>query len=34
MWKINTFKAAGRLVKFGPIFDQLLSKYVKKGWPK
>jgi hypothetical protein len=29
-WKINTFKAAGRLVKFGPIFDQLLSKYVKK----
>jgi hypothetical protein len=29
-WKINTFKAAGRLVKSGPTFDQLLSKYVKK----
>jgi hypothetical protein len=29
-WKTNTFKAAGRLVKFGPTFDQLLSKYVKK----
>jgi hypothetical protein len=26
----NTFKAAGRLVKSGPTFDQLLSKYVKK----
>jgi hypothetical protein len=30
MWKTNTFKAAGRLVKTGPTFDQLLSKYVKK----
>jgi hypothetical protein len=29
-WKINTFKAAGRLVKSGPTFDQLLSKYMKK----
>jgi hypothetical protein len=29
-WKTNTFKAAGRLVKPGPTFDQLLSKYVKK----
>jgi hypothetical protein len=29
-WKTNTFKAAGRLVKSGPNFDQLLSKYVKK----
>jgi hypothetical protein len=29
-WKTNTFKAAGRLVKAGPTFDQLLSKYVKK----
>jgi hypothetical protein len=29
-WKTNTFKAAGRLVKTGPTFDQLLSKYVKK----
>jgi hypothetical protein len=29
-WKMNTFKAAGRLVKTGPTFDQLLSKYVKK----
>jgi hypothetical protein len=29
-WKTNTFKAFGRLVKFGPTFDQLLSKYVKK----
>jgi hypothetical protein len=29
-WKTNTFKAAGRLVKSGPTFDQLLSKYVKK----
>jgi hypothetical protein len=29
-WKTNTFKAAGRLVKIGPTFDQLLSKYVKK----
>jgi hypothetical protein len=30
MWKTNTFKAAGRLVKSSPTFDQLLSKYVKK----
>jgi hypothetical protein len=30
MWKTNTFKAVGRLVKAGPTFDQLLSKYVKK----
>jgi hypothetical protein len=29
-WKTNTFKTAGRLVKSGPTFDQLLSKYVKK----
>jgi hypothetical protein len=29
-WKTNTFKAAGWLVKPGPTFDQLLSKYVKK----
>jgi hypothetical protein len=29
-WKTNTFKAAGRLVKSAPTFDQLLSKYVKK----
>jgi hypothetical protein len=29
-WKTNTFKAAGQLVKAGPTFDQLLSKYVKK----
>jgi hypothetical protein len=29
-WKTNTFKAAGRLIKAGPTFDQLLSKYVKK----
>jgi type V secretory pathway adhesin AidA len=29
-WKTNTFKAAGRLVKSSPTFDQLLSKYVKK----
>jgi hypothetical protein len=29
-WKTNTFKAAGRLVKTGLTFDQLLSKYVKK----
>jgi hypothetical protein len=29
-WKTNTFKAAGRMVKSGPTFDQLLSKYVKK----
>jgi type V secretory pathway adhesin AidA len=29
-WKTNTFKAAGQLVKSGPTFDQLLSKYVKK----
>jgi hypothetical protein len=29
-WKTNTFKAAGRLVKSGPTFSQLLSKYVKK----
>jgi hypothetical protein len=29
-WKTNTFKAAGRLVKSGPTFNQLLSKYVKK----
>jgi hypothetical protein len=29
-WKTNTFKAAGWLVKSGPTFDQLLSKYVKK----
>jgi hypothetical protein len=30
MWKTNTFKVAGRLVKSYPTFDQLLSKYVKK----
>jgi hypothetical protein len=29
-WKIDTIKAAGRLVKSDPAFDQLLSKYVKK----
>jgi hypothetical protein len=29
-WKTNTFKAAGRLVKTGLTFDQLLSKYMKK----
>jgi hypothetical protein len=29
-WKTNTFKAAGRLVKSSPTFNQLLSKYVKK----
>jgi hypothetical protein len=29
-WKTNTFKAAGRLVKSGLTFDQLLPKYVKK----
>jgi hypothetical protein len=29
-WKTNTFKAAGQLVKSGPTFDQLLSKYVKR----
>jgi hypothetical protein len=29
-WKTNTFKAAGRLIKPCPTFDQLLSKYVKK----
>jgi hypothetical protein len=29
-WKTNTFKAAGRIVKTGPTFDQLLTKYVKK----
>jgi hypothetical protein len=29
-WETNTFKAVGRLVKSGPTFDQLLSKYVKK----
>jgi type V secretory pathway adhesin AidA len=29
-WKTNTFKAAGRLIKSSPTFDQLLSKYVKK----
>jgi hypothetical protein len=27
---MNTFKAAGGLVKSGQTFDQLLSKYVKK----
>jgi hypothetical protein len=30
MWKTNTFKATGQLVKSSPTFDQLLSKYVKK----
>jgi hypothetical protein len=30
MWKTNTFKAAGRVVKSDLTFDQLLSKYVKK----
>jgi hypothetical protein len=29
-WKTNIFKAAGRLVKSSPTFDQLMSKYVKK----
>jgi hypothetical protein len=29
-WKTNTFKAASRLVKPDPTFNQLLSKYVKK----
>jgi hypothetical protein len=29
-WKTNIFKAAGRLVKSSPTFDQLLSKYMKK----
>jgi hypothetical protein len=29
-WKTNTVKAAGRLVRSGPTFNQLLSKYVKK----
>ena len=33
-WKTNTFKAAGRLVKAGPTFDQLLSICVKKGRPQ
>jgi hypothetical protein len=33
-WKTNTFKASGRLVKAGPTFDQLLSKYVQKAGPK
>jgi hypothetical protein len=32
-WKTNTVKVAGRLVRSGPTFNQLLSKYVKKGWP-
>jgi hypothetical protein len=37
-WKTNTFKVAGRLVRSGPTFDQLLSKYVKmkanpSNWP-
>jgi hypothetical protein len=30
MWKTNTVKVAGRLVRSSPTFDQLLSKYVKK----
>jgi hypothetical protein len=30
MWKTNTFKAVGQLVKSSPTFDQLLSKYVKR----
>jgi hypothetical protein len=29
-WKTNTFKAADRMVKSSPTFDQLFSKYVKK----
>jgi hypothetical protein len=29
-WRTNASKALGRLVKAGPTFDQLLSKYVKK----
>jgi hypothetical protein len=29
-WKTNMVKAAGRLVRSGPTFDQLLSQYVKK----
>jgi hypothetical protein len=29
-WKTYTIKATGHLVKSGPTFDQLLSKYVKK----
>jgi hypothetical protein len=29
-WKTNTVKAAGRLVRSGPTFNQLLSNYVKK----
>jgi hypothetical protein len=29
-WKTNTVKAVGRLVRSGPTFGQLLSKYVKK----
>jgi hypothetical protein len=29
-WKTNTVKAVGRLVRSGPTFNQLLSKYVKK----
>jgi hypothetical protein len=30
MWKTNTFKVAGQLVKPSLTFNQLLSKYVKK----
>jgi hypothetical protein len=38
MWKTNTFKADGWLIKSSLTFDQLLSKYVKKkndpsDWP-
>jgi hypothetical protein len=29
-WNTNMFKASCQLVKVGPTFDQLLSKYVKK----
>jgi hypothetical protein len=30
MWKKNSAKAPGRLIKAVPTFDQLLSKYVNK----
>jgi hypothetical protein len=29
MWKMSTFEMFGQLVKAGPTFVQLLSKYVK-----
>jgi hypothetical protein len=30
MWKQNEAKAPNLLIKVGPTFDQLLSKYVNK----